>query len=329
MSRDNAFAGGNGVRGSGQPAADDLVLPFRTLASNVTGRVVRLSSSLDEILERHEYPVVVAAVLGEALALVSLIGAGLKFDGRLSLQTRTDGPLGFLVADYTTPGHLRGYAGFDRERLIGFADTVSSVQQGRLLGNGHLAFTIDPGGDMNRYQGIVALDGQSLTAAAHAYFRQSEQLPTFIRLAVAREPGARSTGSPVWRAGGLIIQNLALEGGRPLPEVEGEALPLAGDGDDNWVRARLLAATVEADELVDPDLSAETLLVRLFHEEGVEVQAAKPIAGRCTCSRERVAGFLERFAGEQLNDLREPDGAVVVTCEFCSTSYRFEPGETP
>jgi molecular chaperone Hsp33 len=252
-----------------KPAADDLVLPFQTIASGVLGRVVRLGSVVDEILQKHAYAEPVSQALGEALALGALLGAALKFDGRFILQTKSDGPLGFLVVNYDVPGKLRGYANVHKDR----ADELNLLargDQGQLIGHGHLAMTIDPGGDMERYQGIVALEGEPLVAAAHTYFRQSEQLPTFMRLAVARHfAGGRWS----WRAGGLLIQHVARTGGNAaLSDIdEDRDQRLNGEDDEAWTRARLLAETVQDHELLDPLLAPETLLYRLFHEEGVRV----------------------------------------------------------
>ena len=319
---------------------DDVVLPFRTLRSQVIGRVVRLGAAVDEILTGHGYPEPVSRILGEALVLAALLGSALKFEGKLILQARTDGPIDLLVADYETPGLLRGYASFDAEKVEATTAAATGPALPRLLGHGHLALTIDPGGDMDRYQGIVALDGTVLAEAAHTYFRQSEQLPTFIRLAVARvfEPAkdvsdddnngsAPKAGRWTWRAGGLLVQHIAQAGGRTTPEEHGEPLPLSGEDDEDWRRTQMLAATVEDHELTDPNLSAPELLYRLFHEEGVRVQNPHTLLDQCRCSRERVVGFLERFAAEGIDDLREPDGAITVTCEFCNKNYRFEKDE--
>ncbi len=169
--------------------ADDLVLPFRTEALGVTGRLVRLGGLVDQILSRHDYPQPVSEALGEAIALTGLLGSAIKFNGKLILQTKTDGPLGFLVVDFESPGRLRGYAAFDAARTAELG-AITAKDQGRLLGSGHMALTIDPGGRMDRYQGVVGLAAEPLVAAARTYFRQSEQLPTFIRLAVARHYSA-------------------------------------------------------------------------------------------------------------------------------------------
>ncbi len=318
---------------TGDRTSDDMVLPFRTGRSGITGRLVRLGAVADTILKRHDYPAAISETLGEALALTAMLGSALKIDGKLIVQTKTDGILDLLVVNFESPGRLRAYASFDKERLERMAPD-RGVDQGQLLGSGHLAMTIDPGDDMNRYQGIVALSGEPLTQAALTYFRQSEQLPTFIRLAVARHYAAASSeagdgGGWRWRAGGILLQHLTQEGGKPRreaksPEEEGW---IAGEDDDNWQRARLLAATVEDHELLDPTLLPERLLYRLFHEEGVRAAWPRRMAAHCRCSRERVERFLRRFRAAELPDLHEDDGSITVTCEFCSTKYRFAPGE--
>jgi molecular chaperone Hsp33 len=215
---------------------------------------------------------------------------------------------------------LRGYANFDKADA-GLAEAKGRGDQGALLGKGHVAMTIDRGADKDRYQGIVALDREPLVDAAHTYFRQSEQLPTFIRLAVARHYG-RGDGEGArswhWRAGGLMIQQLPREGGKREDVSSSEE-----DDEENWNRARHLAATVEDHELLDPLLAPQRLLYRLFHEEGVVVTPAAGLAAACRCSRERIHTYLRQFGPAELEDMREPDGGLTVTCEFCSRKYRF------
>ena len=307
-------------------SADDIVLPFGTVRSRVGGRLVRLGPVVDRILRSHDYPTPVSELLGEALALTALLGATLKPGGRLILQTKCDGPVDFLVAHYDAPGALRGYASFDRAQVTALGPQVATAA---LLGTGRMAMTIDPGGRQSSYQGIVSLESGSLTEAAHAYFRQSEQLPTLIRLAVAREMIAGPESAWRWRAGGIIVQHVPTQGGDPKPDETAEERDarLHGDDDDNWRRVATLAATVEAHELIDPTLSPERLLLRLFHEEGVRVSPEIGVSARCRCSRARIEGFLGGFSEAEIADMREADGGVTVTCEFCSTSYKFAAGE--
>ena len=292
---------------------DDLILPFQAEQADVVGRLVKLGPTVDTILSRHAYPEPVSKLLGEAVALTALLGAALKFEGKFILQASTDGPVDLLVADYQVPGGLRGYARFSDERL------AELPAGGRLLGEGHLAMTIDRGVDTERYQGVVPLEGESLTEAADTYFRQSEQLPTFIRLAVARHYRAGSAGgrSWSWRAGGLLVQKLTREGGRSVARE-------AAFSEEDWTRARALAETVEDHELLDPLLPPDRLLYRLFHEEQVRAFRAIPLESYCSCSRARVEELLRRFPAEDLAEM-VVDGEMWVTCEFCNSRYQFDP----
>ena len=174
------------------------MLPFAVPALDARGRVVRVQQTVDAIVQRHDYPPAVSRCVAEAIALTTLLGTSLKFDGRFILQAQGDGPISMLIVDFETPGKLRACARFDEARVAGLEDSEPS---GKMLGTGALAMTIDQGANMNRYQGVVALDGKSLEDAAHEYFRQSEQIPTFVRLAAAQLYAGN--GSVQWRAGGL------------------------------------------------------------------------------------------------------------------------------
>jgi molecular chaperone Hsp33 len=307
-------------------AGDDHVIPFEVGPLDARGRVVTLGPLLDAILGRHDYPEPVARLLAEAALIAVLLGSSLKFEGKFILQTRTDGPVDMLVADFTTPGSLRAYARFDADRLealLAAGETGSET----LLGNGVLALTIDQGEYTQRYQGIVELNGTTLQDAAHTYFRQSEQIPTEIRLQVARlvRPGQ----GEVWRAGGLIAQFLPespermrtgdLHGGDGAPDIELQV-------DDAWREVQALAATIEPAELIDPTIEPERLLYRLFHEHGVRVFRGTQVADECSCSRERIKGILEGFSAEEIVESTE-DGTISVACEFCSKSYEFDAAE--
>ena len=272
----------------GDDLGDDIVLPFRTDRSGVIGRLVRLGPAIVTILSRHDMPLPVAQALGEAVALTAMLGVALKFDGKLIVQTKTDGLLDFLVVNFEAGGRVRGYARYRKKRFAELAAGGAPIEQGMLLGTGHLAITIDQGGDMESYQGIVALEGESLVDAALTYFRQSEQLPTFLRLAVARHyqagEGGRG-GTWQWRAGGLMIQSLAGSGGNPQaqrPEGADDA-ELQQERAEDWQRAKVLAATVEDHELLDPTLSPQRLLYRLFHEEDVRAFPPAPVEAYCHC----------------------------------------------
>jgi molecular chaperone Hsp33 len=316
------------VRAPSPVAADDTVLPFEIAALDLRGRLVRLGPAIDEILGGHNYPDPVAKLLGEAAVLTVLLGSALKFDGRFILQTQTDGPVRMLVVDFSTPGRVRACARFDAARVAA-AIEAGKASSGDLLGRGHLAMTIDRGPEMSRYQGLVALEGGGLEDAAHEYFRRSEQIPTRVRLAVGEELSVGATRR--WRAGGILLQFLpkSPERGRVADLDPGDApagTPIfAVAEDDAWVEGRSLIATVEDVELIDPSLSGERLVYRLFHERGVRVFDDQRVRDQCRCSRERILAMLRSFSDEERASMVGDDGRIGITCEFCSTHYDVDP----
>lgn len=315
------------IRAPSPVPVDDAVLPFEVASLDLRGRLTRLGSALDDVLAKHDYPAPVGKLLGEAIVLTTLLGSSLKFDGRFILQTQTDGPVSFLIVDFQAPDRLRAYARFDAKRL------TEGLDSGALLGKGHLAMTIDQGPDMSRYQGLVALEGGSLEDAAHEYFLRSEQIPTRVRIAVGEEwRGGGEGPRHRWRAGGMLLQFLpkAPERARQADLDPGDA-PVGAVShemaeDDAWVEGQSLISTVEDVELIDPDLSGERLLYRLFHERGVRVFPPLPLRAQCSCSRDAVSGMLASFAAQDRADMVK-DGKVIVTCEFCSSVYEFTPQE--
>ena len=238
-------------------------------------------------------------------ALAALLAGALKYEGVFTLQTSGDGPVRLMVADVSSGGTLRGYAQFDAARLP--AGGEASVP--RLLGAGHLAFTVDQGDFTERYQGIVELTGATLTDCVHHYFRQSEQLQCALKLGASEIDGH-------WRIGALMLQRL------PPPEDSEEAEA----AEDGWRRALAFMASVSSAELTDAALLPEDLLFRLFHEDGVRVFRKHPLIAGCRCSRERVAQVLRAMPADELAAL-QAEGQALVTCEFCSRQYRFD-GET-
>lgn len=300
----------------GGDAAGDHLLPFQVGESAVRGRVVRLTGSIDDILSAHAFPDNVSELVGQAAALAALMGASLKFDGKLIFQAQGDGPVPLLVADYSADGSLRATAKM--------GDGADAEGRGlALMGKGHIVMTIDQGPDMERYQGVTPLDGEALSDAAVSYFDQSEQIPTSVRLAVGR---LSAPGEPErWRAGGIMAQFVPGEGGT---RERGEEIILAPDDQENWERAAAFVASVQDDELLDPLISAERLLYRLFHEDGVRVFDPQPVAAACGCNGEKIEAVLSRYSQDDLADMVE-DGAITVTCEFCRTDYRFTPAGDP
>jgi molecular chaperone Hsp33 len=290
-------------------SGDDLVAAFQIDGQPVRGRIARLGGMVDDILTRHDYPAPVANLLGEACALAALVGASLKFDGRLILQAQGDGPVGFVVADYDTTGALRGYCRYDADRVAEVSTGFALPGAQTLLGKGVFVMTIDQGADMDRYQGVTPIEGETLALCAEHYFAQSEQVPTRVRLAVGQ---VQTDGRPTWRAGGLILQNVAEDAAR-------------GGTREAWETAQALFETLGEDELVDPTVSPQRLLYRLFHEDGVRMFAPAPLHAFCRCSQERIESVLRSFPASERSEMVEGDGLISVKCEYCARTYKVAP----
>lgn len=292
----------------------DFVLPFDIAKAGVRGRLVRLDAASARALSAHALPEAAARIAGETVALGALLGTALKLDGRLTVQTKGDGPLDLITADYygadeTKARGVRGYARLDAERFGALDDKDFA----RLAGAGALAITIEPQRGGKTYQGIVELSPQGIAASAETYFAQSEQLPTAIRLAAAPLYVA---GDPLphWRAGGLMLQM--------TPESAREGM---ASRTDDWERLSLLLKTVEDLELVDTSLSPETLLWRLFHEDEVRVQPPEPVIFRCDCDTSRIATVLRSYSQTEREGLADPDGIIRARCEFCGKTHEIGP----
>ncbi|WP_431861607.1 Hsp33 family molecular chaperone [Azospirillum sp.] len=295
------------------PAVDDLVQPFQIEASHLRGRMVRLGPTLDEILARHAYPDAVAKFLGETMTLAVLLSSMLKYEGIFTLQTKGDGPIKLMVADVTSVGDVRAYAQFDEEELRKAGDDVDIAPAPALLGKGHIAFTVDQGQNTDRYQGIVELYGKTLADCVQHYFRQSEQIDTGVTVSVGRSDQGH------WRAGGIMLQRL------PEQQPGAGGAQLSSDSEDGWRRAMVLMASTTSDELLDPDLRANDLLFRLFHEDGVRVWPPSHLRFGCRCSRERVVTMLSNLPRAEVETMKvEGTDEVEVVCQFCSTAYRFD-----
>jgi len=314
-----------------QFAGDDVVVPFAVEPLDIRGRSVHLGPMLDTILKRHEYPQDIAFLMGEMIVLTVLLGTSLKFEGNFILQTQSDGPVSLAVVDFSTPDAIRAYARYNKE------DFEEALKAGKtspreLLGEGIMAMTIDHGVEMQRYQGIVKLDGISLEEAAHQYFQQSEQIPTRVKLSVAQILRASEDGSVTetsWRAGGILTQFLPESEDR----IKHRDLPSGAedeeddfDEDDAWLEATALMDTVGDDELTDPQINVERLLYRLFHEHGVRVFEGTKVLDKCTCGREKVVSLVRSFKDDPEKPLK-PDESFTTVCEFCSTSYTVSANE--
>ncbi len=311
-------------------AWDDTVLPFQLDRSDIRGRVARLDGLLDRVLEQHDYPAVIEALVAEMALLTALIGQTVKLRWKLSLQVRGDGPARLIATDYYAPtedgapGRIRAWASFDEERLDHGADPFSQI------GKGYFAILIDQGEGNSPYQGITPIAGESLSSCAETYFAQSEQLPTRFSLSFGR---STERGRPEsWRAGGVMLQ--AMPKASPFAKSEGgsgedgllEATDILDDDEgENWTRANVLLDTVDQLELIGPTVTPTDLLIRLFHEEGPRVFDAQPVAFGCSCSADKVRQSLSIYSAKDIGHMTTDEGTVTADCQFCGAHYEFAP----
>lgn len=289
---------------------DNIVQPFRLEKSAVRGRMVRLGSVLGDIMKQHDYPPPVSALLSEVLTLCLLLSSMLKYEGIFSLQIKGDGPIRTLVADVTSKGEVRAYAGFDDVAVKKAAKRKQDVAHHyyHLLGKGYMAFTVDTGSHETRYQGIVELKGNSIVEAVQHYFTQSEQIKTSFKLAVHAQDRH-------WRTGGIMIQQMPDEDAGKVTDAEPDI--------EDWTRAAMLLSTCSDGEMLSPVLATSDVLYRLFNEDGVRIYSPTHIRFKCRCTRQRVVDILRTIPRAEIEDICEKEGHVSIKCEFCSEDYRF------
>ncbi|MBL0317887.1 MAG: Hsp33 family molecular chaperone HslO [Alphaproteobacteria bacterium] len=305
----------------------DVVMPFMIERSHIRGRFVRLKKSLTEVIKQHQYPHVVSRLLGEMLAMAALVGATLKLEGVVSIQLHGNRPIRLIVADYTSEGHVRGYAKWNEED----ADYLKQTQEydfKALMASGNLMISIDHRQWNDKYQGIVPIEKETLAGCMEDYFRQSDQLDACIRLDSSFKA---NNGSSYWIASGMMIQRLPQQGGKPVELVyDKHDKALSDDNDERalyvepneWEHASILFQTLTHDEMTDGHLSPEGLVYRLYHDDGVRIFNPQPVIAKCRCSRERICSVLCSMPNEEIEPLYIDD-VINVKCEFCSKNELF------
>lgn len=255
----------------------------------IQGKLVRLDSTWQAVLERYDYPEPIRGILGETMAATALLASTVKFEGSITLQIQGDGPLRMVVVQCSNSLVLRGLARWDGEPE---GSTLSE-----LSGEGKLVISIENDADNQRYQGVVPLSGGTVSDCLQEYFERSEQLPTRLWLACSDETAA-----------GMLLQRQPLDADVP-------------DADD-WNRVCLLADTIKSDELLG--LPVTSLLHRLYNEDDLRLFDRLPVSFRCSCTRERVENMLRTIGADELKGVVQEQGGVSVRCEFCNKGYEFD-----
>ena len=304
---------GRVIPGAKAPEPGDLVHPFMIERSGIRGRLLRLGPALDTIVRRPGYPEPVGRLLAELVALGTTLASTLKYDGSFTLQIKGSEAVRTMVMDATSDGALRGYAGYDADAVAALEQAETPLSLPAWVGKGHMAFTVDQGEFTERYQGLVALTGESLLDSLLHYFRQSQQVNAGILVSV-QPPQASASGE--WRAGALLIEQVPDDNAPKFDRVD----------DEDWRRALILMASCTDSELVEPALAPNDLLFRLFHEEGVRVFEPRPVSVGCRCTQQRMERVLRSIDRAELEEFKV-EGKVVLTCEFCALDFPFDDGD--
>lgn len=264
----------------------DSLQPFVFEGAGVRGGIVRLGATWRAVLERRAYPAALREVMGELMAAAALLASNLKFEGSMIMQMQGGGPVTILVVECGSDLAMRAMAHWEGE-------PTGPLPQ--LLGGGRFVITLDPAEGMNKYQGVVALDGATVAEVLAHYMHRSEQLDSRFWLAADGE-----------RACGMLLQRM----------------PHAGGDGDAWPRALALGGTLGHDELLATP--AVALIRRLFHEEDIRVFPPRPVSFRCSCSKERVVAMLRMLGHAEVRQVAAEQGGVEVNCEFCNRRYAFD-----
>lgn len=306
------------------PSFMDSILPFTVTDLDIRGRVVKCGEALQAILARHNYPDTVSAALAELMLLTILLGSNLKFTGKISLQTNSEGPINLMLCDFSSEGFLRSYARFDKNALEEHSQKTCPPLH--LLGKGVLAITLLPEAEhQKRYQAIVGLDGSSFEEIASTYFNQSEQIPTIIKIAAQKFSPAHDENS-AWYGGALFAQILPHN---TQDKAENQQDFFAKNQKDlNWEEAQALLSTIEGEELFSPNISPQELLYRLFHQHEVHLFPSQKIEEKCSCSTKKCYQILQNLtAKERAQSMIEEK--ITMDCAFCGRVYLFKAQDFP
>lgn len=295
----------------------DSCVSFHINNNAFSGRFVRLDNVINTILSKHQYPKVVSSVLAESIALAALLASTLKYEGLFTLQTKSNGPINMIVIDISSDGTIRASASYDEQRIENAKKLRKTEDEHEeaphYLGQGYLAFTVDQGGPDKMYQGVVEIQGKTLSECALRYFKQSEQIDTALKLYV-KEP---EYPEDKWQSAGILLQKLPNEGGTEINEDEVK---------DSWEEAVIFLESLQPQEIFDSNLSSEVLLHRLYHSHQLSVSHNKDYKFGCRCNREKLRTILSNMSEKEIDSLSEK-GKITAECSFCGEKYIFEKGE--
>ena len=281
------------------------IIPFQLGKNQVRGSIVRLETTVSEIIKRHNYPSNIESLLADTLTITACLGSRMKHEGIFTIQAKGSSEVHTLFSDITNNGSLRGY--------VGLEDSFSKkdLNLNALMGSGHISFTLDQGKYSKRYQGIVALEEKSISKSAELYFNNSEQLETkFLSFNYFdTKTDNRKHLFPV----GLIM----------LQKMPNKDYVFAEDQDDTWSSSLNFLSTLQKEEFLSINLTSENILLRLFYEVGIKIYDKITIKDQCRCSQEKVELAIKKLDKSELKDISDKNGNIKVVCEFCKIERIF------
>ncbi|MCQ2966721.1 MAG: Hsp33 family molecular chaperone HslO [Alphaproteobacteria bacterium] len=290
---------------------NNVIQPFLIDAGMSRGQAVRLTSVLDTMINQHQYPEQIGKLLAEAAVLTAMLASSVKYDGVFTLQIQGKGAVTGLVVSLTTSGQMRGYVHFD-DAMLQKLDSIKQKNITDYFGKGTLAFTAEQAGQT--YQGIIALDKETLTDCVLSYFEQSEQIDTQIKVAIV--PPEKEHG---WIAGAVLLQKMPFDS--KLTEQLG-----TDQLNELWQTSVILLKSLTDSEMTDLSLDLEKMLYRLFHQNDLHYFPKKSFNFGCHCSKEKVLNMLKTFSKQDLDEMTV-DGKISIDCQFCGKSYTITPSE--
>jgi len=281
------------------------IVPFQLANNEVRGMIVRFDSTVYQIIKRHNYPRNLESLLADTLTITACLGSRMKHDGVFTIQAKGTGPVHTLFADITNNGFLRGYVGYEKDLINEDFNLLP------LMGSGHISFTLDQGKFSKRYQGIVALDAESISKATELYFTNSEQLETKFYTFNYYDIKENDRIN-LYPAGLIMLQKM------PMKDKFSDE-----SHKESWDLSINFLSTLKKEEFLSTKLSSEDILYRLFHEIGVTTYDQIIIKDQCRCSQDKVDFAINNLDKIELDQIADANGNIKVVCEFCKIERSF------
>ncbi|WP_114572213.1 Hsp33 family molecular chaperone HslO [Exiguobacterium flavidum] len=285
---------------------DDYLVRALGFDGQVRAFAIRSTKTVYEAQLRHQTTPVVSAALGRTLTIGSMMGVMQKGETKVTLKVEGDGPIGKIIVDSDTSGHVRGYVSHPRVESSSFvnADGHTKLKVGEAVGRGNLSVIKDMG-LRDFIGGQSPIQTGEISEDFTYYFAVSEQVPSVVGAGVLVYPEDES----IIAAGGLIVQL--------MPDATEETIALL---------EQRVAALKPISMLIGEEKTPEEML-ELILGDTLEVLDRIPVKFQCTCSREKLATAIVALGPDEIQDMIDEDGGAEAVCHFCSEHYQYSVDE--